>query len=133
MIISIIAGFDLSFWSAVVKIYPFANLCWVNKDENIQSNKLSWPIGQYIPHIYWKLFFCLKLLFLRPNQHFLLGFSNINNRIQWKENFLKVNYRSTRCWSGAFIVKLDNTWHVVLVLFFADFEHVNSGWNALLH
>ena len=28
-------GFDLSFWSAVVKIYSFATSCWVNKDENI--------------------------------------------------------------------------------------------------
>ena len=28
-------GLDLSFWSTIVKIYPFANLCWVNKDENI--------------------------------------------------------------------------------------------------
>ena len=25
----------MSFWSAVVKIYPFATLCWVNEDENI--------------------------------------------------------------------------------------------------
>ena len=27
--------YDLSFWSAVVKIYPFPTLCWVNEDENI--------------------------------------------------------------------------------------------------
>ena len=29
------SGFNLSFGSAVVKIYPFATLCWVNKDENM--------------------------------------------------------------------------------------------------
>ena len=40
--------FDLSFGSAAVKIYPFATLCWVNKDENMQSNKFSQPIGHYI-------------------------------------------------------------------------------------
>ena len=28
-------GFDLSFWSTVVKMYPFEILCWVNKDENM--------------------------------------------------------------------------------------------------
>ena len=31
----IISGFDSSFGSAVVKIYPFAILYWVNKDEKI--------------------------------------------------------------------------------------------------
>ena len=25
------SGFDLSFWSAVVKIYPFWTLCWVKE------------------------------------------------------------------------------------------------------
>ena len=30
-----ISGFDLSFGSAVVKIYPFATFRWVNKDENM--------------------------------------------------------------------------------------------------
>ena len=29
-----ISGFDLFFENSVVKIYPFATLCWVNKDEN---------------------------------------------------------------------------------------------------
>ena len=27
--------FDLSFWSIVLKIYPFTTQCWVNKDEKI--------------------------------------------------------------------------------------------------
>ena len=30
----IFSGFNLYFWTAVVKIYPFSNLSWVNKDEN---------------------------------------------------------------------------------------------------
>ena len=30
----LIAGFDSSFLSAVVKIYPFASLYWVDNDEN---------------------------------------------------------------------------------------------------
>ena len=30
-----ITGFDLSSGSVVVKIYGFATLCWVNKDENM--------------------------------------------------------------------------------------------------
>ena len=37
-------GFNLSFWSAVVKIYPFVTLCWMNKDKNIYPNKLAQPI-----------------------------------------------------------------------------------------
>ena len=28
-------GFDLTFSITVVKRYPFATLCWVNKDENM--------------------------------------------------------------------------------------------------
>ena len=38
-------GFDLSFWNAVIKNfvtdYPSATLCWVLKEENFYSNKLS--------------------------------------------------------------------------------------------
>ena len=30
-----ISGFDLFFENSVVKIYLFATLCWVNKDENM--------------------------------------------------------------------------------------------------
>ena len=41
-------GFDSSFGSAAVKIYPFTTLCWVNRDENISLNKVSEPIGQHI-------------------------------------------------------------------------------------
>ena len=47
--------FDLSFRSAIVKIYPFANLCWVNKDENYSLTNFpspSQPKGQYISHKY---------------------------------------------------------------------------------
>ena len=29
------SGLDLSFWSTAVKIYPFATLYWVNKDEKM--------------------------------------------------------------------------------------------------
>ena len=35
--VNIVSRFNLSFGSAVVKIYPFANLCWVNKDKTIYS------------------------------------------------------------------------------------------------
>ena len=35
MYIYIYTGFDLSFWSAVVKSYPFTTLFWVNRDENV--------------------------------------------------------------------------------------------------
>ena len=37
----IITGFDLSFQRVVVKICPFATLCWVNKDENIAQQILT--------------------------------------------------------------------------------------------
>ena len=62
-------GFDLLFWNVVVKMYPFRTLCWVNKDENIWSNKFSQLIGQYISNSYWNQISCLELAFLRPNQH----------------------------------------------------------------
>ena len=44
-------GLDLSFWSTVVKIYPFTTLRLVNKDKNIKPNKFSQLVGQYI----WQL------------------------------------------------------------------------------
>ena len=47
-------GFDLSFWGDVMKTYPFATLCWVNKDKSIKSNIFSLPIGHYISHSYGK-------------------------------------------------------------------------------
>ena len=43
--------------------------CWVDNNENIQPNKFSKPMGQYISHSYWKQIFCLKLPFLGSNQH----------------------------------------------------------------
>ena len=44
------ARFGLSLSSPVMKIYPFATLCWVNKDKITWSNKFSQPTGQYISH-----------------------------------------------------------------------------------
>ena len=38
---------------AFIKIYPFATLCWVNKD-HIKPNKFLQTIRQYISHSYWK-------------------------------------------------------------------------------
>ena len=61
------SGFDVSFWSTVVKIYPFTTLKWVNKYGNIYSRPTIFqPIGQYISQITEKKY-CLKLPFLRPN------------------------------------------------------------------
>ena len=37
-----------NFWSAVVKIYPFATIRWVNNDKNMQPKTFSMLIGQYI-------------------------------------------------------------------------------------
>ena len=44
----------------------------------------------------------------------------------------KVNNRSTKHQWGVFIVNFEYIWHVVPVGFFADSEHVNTGWNTLL-
>ena len=44
-------GFNLSFGSPVVKIYPFATLCWVNKDEKMYSNKFSYHRTIYFPQL----------------------------------------------------------------------------------
>ena len=44
-----------------MKIYPFANLCWVNKDENMLPDKYFQSIEQYISHSYWKDIYCKKL------------------------------------------------------------------------
>ena len=39
------------FGSPVVKIYPFATLCWVNKDEKMYSNKFSYHRTIYFPQL----------------------------------------------------------------------------------
>ena len=41
----------LSFGSPVLKIYPFATLCWVNKDEKMYSNKFSHHRTIYFPQL----------------------------------------------------------------------------------
>ena len=53
---------NLFFRSAVMKMYHFTTLCWVNKDENICTNKFFQPVGQCIFHNYWKQIYCLKLV-----------------------------------------------------------------------
>ena len=66
-----------------MKIYPFTNLFWVNKDLNLQPKKFSWPTGQYISCNYWKQIYWLKYI-LKPNQHLFFEFSNnsgINSKI----------------------------------------------------
>ena len=49
-ILGVTSGFELSFRSAIMKIYPFTNLCWLNEDENMQPNKCFDPIGHYMSH-----------------------------------------------------------------------------------
>ena len=44
-------GLTYLFLSVVMKSYPFATLFWVNKDENIWSNKIPLPIGKYISQL----------------------------------------------------------------------------------
>ena len=68
-----------------MKIYLFTTLNWVNEHENSKLNKFSQSIGQYIFHSYYQTnLLSLKLQFIRPNQHFLLEFSNFNSRLQSK-------------------------------------------------
>ena len=68
-----------------MKIYLFTTLNWVNEHENSKLNKFSQSIGQYIFHSYYQTnLLSLKLQFIRPNQHFLLEFSNFNSTLQSK-------------------------------------------------
>ena len=49
------SGFDVSFWSTVVKIYPFTTLKWVNKYENIYGRPTIFPAHRPIYFSnYWK-------------------------------------------------------------------------------
>ena len=120
-------GFYLSFWSTVLKIYPFETLCWVYKDENMSPNKFSQPIGLYISHSYWKQIYCLKLEF--PKQH-LFGFSNNNSRINCKLHS-KLTTEAPDVALMSLLLTL-NIFNLLFQCFFADFEHVNAGWNTLL-
>ena len=57
----------------------------VNKDKNMQPNKFSQPIGQYIPHSYWKQTYCLKYTFSGPSIIYLFKFSRDNSKIKCDE------------------------------------------------
>ena len=62
-----------------MKMYPFAALSWVNKDENMSRNKFSQPIGQYIFHSYWNQVYFLKLLFLMSNQDLFIWIQQLKS------------------------------------------------------
>ena len=51
--------------------------------------------------------YCLKLLFLRPNQHLFEFSSNINNRIKYAICLKLTIDRSNRCRSGASITNFE--------------------------
>ena len=78
------AGFDLSFGSTIVKIYPFTNFCWLKKDENMYYNNFFQPRGQYIFHNYWKQIYVWDYSFSGPTSIYLFKFSSNNSRIKCK-------------------------------------------------
>ena len=107
----------------VKKNYPLATF-WLNKDENMLSNKFSQPIGQYISHSYRKQNYCLKPYILRPNQHLLVQIQQQHT----VQNMFKVNNRSnTRC-SGVFTVNYEYIWHVSNVFLFVCLFLFCWGW-----
>ena len=65
------AGFDLPYevpsWKFILSQPYFG---WIKMETYSPTNFTS-P-GQYIPHSHWKKIYCVKLPFLRPNQHFLV-------------------------------------------------------------
>ena len=100
------AGFDLSFWGAIMKIYLFATLCWVNKDQNMAQQIFSVTKNKFIVWNYY---------FFGPTSIYLVEFNNINNRIKCKI-CLKLTIEVTCC-SGVSITNFEYIWHVVLVCF----------------
>ena len=73
-----LSGFDLSIWSAIVKIYPLTALCWANKDENMQPSKFSQSSGQYISQGCWKKIIAWKYHPSGPAGIYLFKFNIIN-------------------------------------------------------
>ena len=72
------------FWGAVLKIYLFATY-WVNlNDENIEPNKISQPIGQYILTVTENKRYVWNYGFSGPTNIYLFEFSYINNKIKSK-------------------------------------------------
>ena len=77
------SGFNLSFWSAVVKIYLFATLCWVRKNENSPTNFPS-PYDNIFLIVTENKCIAWNYHFWGPACIYLIEFSNINFRIRWK-------------------------------------------------
>ena len=87
-ILYIYTGFDLSFGSTVVKIYPFVTLIWLNKDENM------FPVGIY-----------------------LLNVNNRNTRTTCEicsKLTIKTPEQCYWCCYGVFIVNFEHISHLVL-------------------
>ena len=113
--------------------YAFSTSFWVNKNENIQSNKFSQPIGPYI--IYFsellKEIYFLKLYVLRPNHICLFEFSNNSSRTKYeicsKWTIETTDMALVLVYLNIFkLNKLKYIWH--FSSFFTEFEHVNAGW-----
>ena len=69
--------------------------------------------------------------FSGPKSIYLLEFSNNNSRIKYEIcSHLKYYNRINRHRSGVFIINREYIWHVSIV-FSAEIEHVNAGWNTL--
>ena len=74
---------QLIFWSAVVKIYLFATLCWVRKNENSPTNFPS-PYDNIFLIVTENKCIVWNYHFWGPACIYLIEFSNINFRIRWK-------------------------------------------------
>ena len=82
-----------------MKIYLFATLCWVNKDENKAQQIFSVTKNKFIVWNYY---------FLGQTSIYLVEFNNINNRIKC-EICLKLTIEVT-CYSGVSITNFEYIW-----------------------
>ena len=80
----IFSGFNLYFWTAVVKIYPFSNLSWVNKDENITQQSFPAQNDSIFLTVTENQFVVWNYHFSGPTAIYLSEFSNINSSIKCK-------------------------------------------------
>ena len=111
----------------VIRLQPYFGWLMMKICENF--DKISPPVGKCISHNWWKQIHCLKLYIFIPKQDlFLFEFSN-NNRIKC-ETCSKLTVEAT----DVVLVPSLLTVNIVdtFLVFFAEFEYVNAGWNTLL-
>ena len=108
-----ISRFNLSFWSAVIKMYPSATLCWWIKMKRYSPTKLQVLRLTHFTHLL-ETNLLPEIIVSQVQTTFICS---VIITVELSLNMFWVNNRRPRCHSGVFILNFKYIWHIVLVSF----------------